>query len=219
MNNRLREIREKLHLQQGEFAQQLEVVQQQLSKYERNKNKPSAEVFAKLIEKFNININWLLTGEGKMFIETNDNLKHPDAVEIKYYDNKHILNTIKNPVISSIWLDRELVYEIWKRKEQDLRILQMTGDTMDGGYIPIKNQDMLIIDTTMTDIMLSGVYAYTTRNDHFVFVNGIKQKIDGSVKFHYWNKNYSEVIYNLVDLERLNFRVLGRVIKNLSIER
>ena len=48
-------------------------------------------------------------------------------------------------------------------------------------------------------------------------MNGIKQKIDGSVKFNYWNKNYAEVIYNHSDLEKIGFKVLGRVIKNMSI--
>ena len=64
--------------------------------------------------------------------------------------------------------------------------------------------------------MLSVVYAYTTRNDNFIFVNSIKQKIDGSVNFYSWNNNYKEVIYNLSDLEKINFKVIGRVIKNLS---
>lgn len=216
MNKRIKEIRIALGMQQGDFAERIEILQQQLSKYERGENKPSAEFFIKLAEKENININWLLTGKGQMFTTNLDNSTPKEAIEIKYYENPNLTNTIKNPAISNIWLNKELIHNVWQKDEKNLKIMQMTGDIMDGGSTPIKNQDILVIDTSIKDVMLSGVYAYTTRNDNFIFVNSIKQKIDGSVNFYSWNNNYKEVIYNLSDLEKINFKVIGRVIKNLS---
>ncbi len=68
MNNRLKQFRIALKLQQGEFAQKLGIYQQQLSKYEGGHNKPSIEFLIKLNEIFNLNIDWLLTGKGNMFI-------------------------------------------------------------------------------------------------------------------------------------------------------
>ncbi len=35
-----------------------------------------------------------------------------------------------------------------KNKENNLKIMQMTGDIMDGGNTPIRNQDILLIDTS-----------------------------------------------------------------------
>ena len=43
----------------------------------------------------------------------------------------------------------------------------------------------------------------------------LSNKIDGSVNFYSWNL-IIKVIYNLSDLEKINFKVIGRVIKNLS---
>ena len=217
MNTRLKKLRSTLRLQQGEFARQLEVLQQQLSKYERGENKPSADFFTKLVEKFKVNTNWLLTGEGEMFTNSQQKKCNSGAVEIIYFENPELLGSIKNPKISSVWLDKELVHDVWNRDEKNLRVMQMPGDVMFGGDTPIKNQDILIVDTSITDIMLSGVYAFTTRNDNFIFINCIKQKIDGQVLFYYWNKNYDDVIYTHSDLERIGFKVIGRVIKNLSI--
>lgn len=151
-----------------------------------------------------------------MFTTNLDNSTPKGAIEIKYYESPNLTNTIKNPAISNIWLNKELIHNVWQKDEKNLKIMQMTGDIMDGGSTPIKNQDILVIDTSIKDVMLSGVYAYTTRNDNFIFVNSIKQKIDGSVNFYSWNNNYKEVIYNLSDLEKINFKVIGRVIKNLS---
>ncbi len=48
MNKRIREIRIALGLQQGEFAERIDILQQQLSKYERAENKPSADFFYKI---------------------------------------------------------------------------------------------------------------------------------------------------------------------------
>jgi len=71
MQNRLKQIRVAINLQQGEFADKLGIHQQQLSKYERGENKPSYDFFIKLGEIFNVNINWLLTGQGSMFLPGN----------------------------------------------------------------------------------------------------------------------------------------------------
>ena len=214
MKNRLKQLRAALDMQQGDFANKIGILQQQLSKYERGENKPSAEFFIKLYEKVNVNINWLLTGNGKMFVN-NENNSDSTTIEIKHYENPNFISKIDKTNILSIWLDSTLVRDNWKKNEKDLRIIQMAGDLMDGGEEPIKDQDILIIDTSINNI-LSGIYVYTTRNDNFLFINGIKQVIDGSLMFYYWNKNYEETFYKLADLEKIDFKIIGRVIKNLS---
>ena len=215
MYKRLKELRKSLNIQQGEFAKSLGILQQQLSKYERGENKPSADFFLKLIEKTNVNMNWLLTGKGDMFAK-NSNSNTPDAVEIIYYENPTLIETIKNPVITSIWMDRELIHDVWHKHEKNLRTLQMLGDTMDGGETPIKNKDMLIVDISDTNIQASGIFVYTTKNGSLIFVNGIKQSPDGTYRFYFRNLNYKEIHYTLEDLEKLGFRVIGRVVKNIT---
>ncbi len=216
MNKRLKELRKTLNLQQGEFAKNIGILQQQLSKYERGENKPSADFLAKLIEKTNVNINWLLTGNGNMFAQNSGAKETPDAVEIIYYENPTLIETIKNPVITSIWLDRELIHNVWLKDEKNLRTLQMPGDTMDGGETPIKNKDMLIVDISDTNIQASGIFVYTTKNGSLIFINGIKQSPDGTYRFYFRNSSYKEIHYTLDDLEKLGFKVIGRVIKNVT---
>lgn len=147
---------------------------------------------------------------------TNCLKKNQDSVEIIYYENPTLDETIKNPLITTLWLDRELVRNVWKKDEKNLRTLKMPGDAMNGGERPIRNRDMLIVDLSSTDILSSGIYAYTTNDDNLIFINGIKQKVDGSVKFYYWNRTYSESIYKLQDLQKINFKVIGRIIKNMT---
>ena len=216
MHKRLKELRKALNIQQGEFAKNIGILQQQLSKYERGENKPSADFFIKLIEKTNVNLNWLLTGKGNIFASDSDEKNAPDAVEIIYYENPTLIETIKNPVITSIWLDRELIHDVWQKHEKNLRTLQMPGDTMDGGETPIKTKDMLIVDISDTNIQASGIFVYTTKNGSLIFVNGIKQSPDGTYRFYFRNTGYKEIHYTLEDLEKLGFKVIGRVVKNIT---
>ncbi|MCM1338780.1 MAG: helix-turn-helix domain-containing protein [Muribaculaceae bacterium] len=68
LHDNLRECRNSLGLSQGQIAKGLGMLQSQYSNYECGKSKPSADILEKLVKQFNININYLLTGEGAMFI-------------------------------------------------------------------------------------------------------------------------------------------------------
>ena len=218
MKERIKQIRLELGMSQGDFANEINVVQQQLSKYERGENKPSADFLIKLIEKINVNVNWLLTGKGTMFNVVSANFNRADAVEIKYYENPTLIETIKNPEITSIWIDRELVHNVWRKHESDLRIIQMPGDNMQGGhnYFTITNKDIVLIDMLSRNVSLSGIYAYTTQNEKYIFIKAIQRVADGSIKFWSTNSNYQSVILTQEQLDKIGFKVLGRVVKNLS---
>ncbi len=216
MDERLKELRLSMHMQQGEFAKKIGILQQQLSKYERGENKPSADFFIKLAKVTDVDLDWFITGRGTMYRKAEDPTKKPDAAEITYYQNPTLIETIENPVITSIWLDRELVLKIWHKNFEALKIIQMPGNVMDGGDIPIKNKDMLVFDTADKNTQASGIFVYTTKDDTLIFVNGIKQRPDGSLKFYFWNDEYYEMIYTPEELKKIDFKPLGRVIKNMS---
>jgi SOS-response transcriptional repressor LexA len=64
---RLREIRETLGLKIAEFARQLNIPRSTLVGWEEGKT-VSIEVLKPLENVFNVNIDWLLTGKGEMFV-------------------------------------------------------------------------------------------------------------------------------------------------------
>lgn len=141
----------------------------------------------------------------------------PDAVEIVYYNDPEYSHLIRNSKVTSVWQDREITHDVWEKEEKDLRIITMPGNNMNGGNVPILDNDLLIIDTASTDILRSGVYAYKTAAGFFV--NEIKQKADGTVVFSHWNENTKSTIYTLEQLHDLEFKVLGKVIKALALYR
>ena len=64
-----RELRKQLGLTQKEMARIVGVTPAAISDFEAGKSSPSANLCAVLAKKFKVNLNWLLTGEGEMFVE------------------------------------------------------------------------------------------------------------------------------------------------------
>jgi len=65
-------------LTQIEFCKELGVYRNTLQKWETNGHFPDFESLLKLHKKFKVNINWLLSGEGKPYLKR---LKHPPNME------------------------------------------------------------------------------------------------------------------------------------------
>jgi len=71
IGNRLKLLRTKyLKLSQEKLAEILGVKRNTLSNWERGENEMNYEAMHILYTKFGVNINWLLTGEGSMFVKS-----------------------------------------------------------------------------------------------------------------------------------------------------
>lgn len=63
----LKKIRQHLGLSVAKFADKLDIPQRTLTTYERGERTPSWKLFTQLYQKLNINLNWFVSGKGKMF--------------------------------------------------------------------------------------------------------------------------------------------------------
>lgn len=153
----------------------------------------------------------------KNIFTTCDCSNRTDKVEIKYYKNSNLKTDIKTSAITSVWFDRELVENIWQMIPENLRITTMLGDKMDSGSYPMRKNDILIMDISDTDITKAGVYAFTTHNDTYMFINGVNRRFDGTWRFYFYNKNYPEKILTDAEVEKAGIKIIGRIVKNLSL--
>lgn len=71
LGNRLRAIRKNLKLTQSGFAKKINVLYETISKYETGKVLPCSQFLSKLYHAYNVDINWLITGKGSMFLGVN----------------------------------------------------------------------------------------------------------------------------------------------------
>lgn len=69
MNNRIKIVRQGAGLSMEQFAQKIGVTRSSISKIESGQNNPSDQTLMLICREFNINEDWLRTGEGEMKIE------------------------------------------------------------------------------------------------------------------------------------------------------
>ena len=160
-----------------------------------------------IIDEFNINSESALKTEKKIF--------EREYVEIKYWEG--LPDDLKIPDLTSKWEDIEIIENSWGKNFKDLRIIPMLGNRMDGYWYPMRNSDILIIDLSATDLSKSGVYFFTTLKGKHFFIRELELQIDGSVDIHWFeNKKSGSVIYTKKELENYDFKVIGRIVKNVS---
>ena len=64
MNSRIRKVRRELELTQTEFAGKIGTTANVLTNYETGRRNPSSSVINNICKTFNVNEEWLRTGEG-----------------------------------------------------------------------------------------------------------------------------------------------------------
>lgn len=69
MNERIKELRKTLGLTQQEFADKIGVKRNSLANYETGRNTPLDAIVVSICREFNVNEEWLRTGEGAMFLQ------------------------------------------------------------------------------------------------------------------------------------------------------
>ena len=72
MNERIKVIRRTLELTQQEFADKLGIARNNIAGYETSKRSPSDAVISLICTKFNVNENWLRTGNCEIFVQRSE---------------------------------------------------------------------------------------------------------------------------------------------------
>lgn len=87
INNRLREVMEYKGLNIKAFAELLNVPYRTLQNYLLNERDPSAEVLIKISDVLNVDLNWLMLGEGGVFRSSmnKDELNEKEKQLISHY--------------------------------------------------------------------------------------------------------------------------------------
>lgn len=69
IHQRFKEVRKKLNFTQTEFGEQLGKKLRVIQYYEANDSSITLDIILLLQEKFNVNTDWLINGNGSMFID------------------------------------------------------------------------------------------------------------------------------------------------------
>lgn len=122
MHERLRKLRKTLDLTQQEFAEKLGIKRSTMATYESGRNEPIDAVISLICREFNVNEEWLRTGNGEMFIQLSRNEEIAEFVGQLMSDED---DSFKKRLISGL---AALDENGWKVLEDFLDSIQKKGD-------------------------------------------------------------------------------------------
>lgn len=74
MNERIRKLRKELDLTQREFGERIGIKGNTIAQYELGRNEPIDAVVSLICREFNVSEAWLRTGEGEMFVQSDNDV-------------------------------------------------------------------------------------------------------------------------------------------------
>lgn len=106
MKERLRQLRKALDITQQEFADRIGIKRNSYANYETGRNTPIDAIILSICREFNVNEEWLRTGEGEMFEELTEQQKilKYTALLLKDKDSA-IANAIQTLIVTYEQLD------------------------------------------------------------------------------------------------------------------
>lgn len=163
-------------------------------------------------------------------IKTNENLinvicasSHANFINVPYWEgiDEETTNRIKDDGVPFLPLGLDYITNNLRCNPDNLRIISMLGDDMDGGTYPIRNKDLLLIDISRNQPYESGVFFVTTHGGTRQYVRRIFERMTDSSRYYTTidNEIYKKEIekfWTVEKWEEADVQVVGRVIKNMS---
>lgn len=138
-----------------------------------------------------------------------------DKIEINYWSE--LPEELKNPKIRSVWFDKEIINNAWNMSADNLIIVPMIGDALSHYWYPIYSGDMLIVDTLQNNVLECGLYFATSQNNTRYWIREIDILANESIEFRRYSSGGKIVkTYTKQELLNVGFRIIGKVIKNVS---
>jgi len=125
---RITDAREKKGISQRELVKRLGMNQTTLVHYETGKREPKFGFLASLIQETGVDGNWLLTGKGEMYGDSERVIPKEEAIKALFADKADevvlfLIDAIKDPFLRAIMFTRASEY-----KEQHKDLYFKTGD-------------------------------------------------------------------------------------------
>lgn len=179
MNERLKILRKSLGLTQTDFGKRIGMTMQGIQKWEKGKSKPQQSTIKALISTFNVNPDWLLTGDGEMFLDnTSKQQELSDIISIPYYPEVSAAagsgalvydeNTVKHLQISSAIINIST--------GDNVCLINATGNSMQP---VIDDRDLLLVDLSQKLITDEGIYVI--RLDTTLVVKRVQKILNGII--------------------------------------
>ena len=223
LQERLRTFRAQISLSIEKMANELtengySITFKTISGYENAFRQPSVQFLTGLTKVYDANPNWLLTGNGEMFLNKEKeysiprNLNFEDITFIPHVDLKvsagygSISDEINMTKDYMAFL-KEWIFKNVHVSVESLVLFTVNGDSMDSPTSQIKDGGLILVDKSITEYKNDGVYVIAL--DDALYVKRLQILPGRRLKVKSDNLNYDPFE---VALDTDNFHIVGKVI-------
>lgn len=203
----LKKLRFDENLSQEELGKLLGVSKQQIGRIENGHSKLTEDKKQMLLNNFpNLQSNISFTSNYR---------PAADIIQIPYWSG--LPEELKHPEYTCVVAQRISIEHGWELKPENLCIVPMVGDKMTNYWYKINDGDILIIDTSKNHISGNGVYFAVSQNNTRFWIREMQVLVNNDVEFKGFAPSGNTVrVVSKEDLEKVGFKIIGKVIKNVS---
>ena len=142
------------------------------------------------------------------------NVSIDKLVNIPYWSE--IPEYLRDEDFDCVPVPRKVIVNKWKLNPENLYIVPVVDDGMSEYWYKIFKDDVLIIDTSENYVNSFGVYFATSQNNTRFWIREIDILANETIEFHRYTEEKIIKTYTRQELQEVDFRVIGKVIKNVS---
>ena len=216
IGQRIKELRKMLGLSQKEFAEKIGKSLRAVQNWEYGQRTPDESTLKLIAKEFNVNEEWLKTGEGEMFVEAPAVAAKGNYLQVSYYDIYASAGEGIEAVESEpkpIQIDKLFAQAILGISSGNgLFMIQAYGDSM---YPTIKPGDYLVGRFWEFEPFLLEGSVYVFRIENELFVKRFKRDRKGNkLIFKSDNPEYNDI--EITEDQQSEIKIIGRILVNLS---
>lgn len=202
LGERLKEIRKDLNKDLKTFSDDLGISYQSLANYENSHRGISDEVKQLLVKEYNINLNWLLTGEGSMYVggKSKSVVVKADQINLEIVDDEDEL--IEIPLLD---IKASAGYGVDGEDHPDKKNMLTLRKALLGKYAKYKVQAIEVTGNSMEpdfkdgDVVLCAIGVVESSGFYIINIKGqillkILQFFDDKIKIKILKKFFNAVI-------------------------
>lgn len=138
-----------------------------------------------------------------------------EIIEIPYWEG--LPDDLKVFNVDYVTAEKNFIQSHWYIEPESLRIVPMVGNKMYNYWYKINDNDILIIDTSHNFIRGNGVYFATSRNNTRFWIREMQALINDDLQVKgFAPSGETTKIFTPEMLKEFDFKVIGKVIKNVS---